>query len=305
MAFPRLKQFASMKGWRIEGNIAYGEENGYLFTVVDGQGFKMFFTPLPSTNDNTQKDILDYLKENKKSLKISESSFDNAVLVIKFRESFRSTKVEYMNNLLVELTEFLKDKGIRGKEGCIFCDNDGADQIIYIDNIMYSAHNECYSHEVAAVEEAEMEYKTENKNYFAGFIGALVGGIVSSIPWILVQVYFNRIAAALALLIGIGSLKAYYLFKGRLGRATRWIVAVCTLFSVVLSQFGAIAVNMLKNDIPLNYSNFVEVLRIPEVVHSFKSNLGLSLFMAFLGIIGLFLDLKGDAKSVMPTIERK
>jgi hypothetical protein len=305
MAFPRLKQFASMKGWRIEGNIAYGEENGYLFTVVDGQGFKMFLTPLPAIDDNIQKDILNYLKENKKMLRISEFSFDNTVLVIKFRESFRSTKVEYMDNLLAELTELLKQKHIKGKECCIFCGNDGADQSIYIDNIMYSAHNECYSHEVAAVEEAELEYKAEDKNYLAGFMGALVGGIVSSIPWILVQVYLNRIAAALALLIGIGSLKAYYLFKGRLGRATRWIVSACTLFSVVLSQFGAIAVNMLKNDIPLNYGNFVQVLRIPEVAHSFRSNLGMSLFMAFLGIIGLFLDLKGDAKSIMPNIEKK
>lgn len=305
MAFQRLKQFASMKGWIVEKNIAYGEENEYLFTLIDGQGFKMFATPLPAIDDYTKKEILDYLKNNKKMLKISESSFDNAVLIIKFNESFRNTKVEIMNNLLIELTKFLKDKHIKGKDCCIFCGNDNADQIVYIDNIMYSAHNECYSHTVSVVEEAEMEYTTEDKNYFVGFIGALVGGIVSSIPWILVQVYLNRIAAALALLIGIGSLKSYYLFKGRLGRATRWIVGLCTLCSVVFAQYGAIAINMLKSNIPLNYSNFVEVLRIPEVAHSFKSNLGLSLFMAFLGIIRLFIDLKGDAKSVMPTVKKK
>jgi hypothetical protein len=238
-------------------------------------------------------------------LKISESLFDNAVLMIKFNESFKSAKVVDMNNLLIELTKFLKDKDIKGKECCIFCGNDNADQTVYIDNILYSAHNECYSHKVAVVEEAEMEYKTEDKNYFIGFIGALVGGVVSSIPWILVQVYFNRIASVLALFIGIGTLKSYYLFKGRLGRATRWIVTLCTLCSVVFAQFVTIAIDMFKSNIPLQYSYFVEVMKVPEVSHSFKANLGISLFMAFLGIIGLFLNLKGDAKSVMPTIERK
>jgi hypothetical protein len=66
MSFVRLKQFASMKGWIIEKNIAYGEENGYLFTLIDGQGFKMFVTPLPSIDDYAKKKILDYLKKIKR-----------------------------------------------------------------------------------------------------------------------------------------------------------------------------------------------------------------------------------------------
>lgn len=53
---------------------------------------------------------------------------------------------------------------------------------------MYSAHNECYSHEIAAVEEAAKEYEEEDKNYVRGFVGALIGGIMSSIPWILVRI---------------------------------------------------------------------------------------------------------------------
>lgn len=305
MAFPRLKQFASMKGWRIEKNIAYGEENGFLFTLIDGSGFKMFVSPLPSVTEQTKKEILDYLNENKKILQINEFLLDNDVLIVKLKESFRSAKVEVMSNLLMELTDFLKSKGIKGKECCIFCGNDNAEQTIYIDDIMYSAHNECYSHEVIMIDEAVREYEVEDKNYFSGFIGALIGGMVSSIPWILVQIYLNKMAAALAVLIGIGALKAYYMFKGQLGRATRWIIAFCTLFSVVFAQFAAIAIEFIKYNIPLQYGNFVKLLSDPEMGNVFKINLRLSLFMAFLGIIGLFFELKGDAKSFMPTIEKK
>lgn len=305
MAFPRLKQFASIKGWRIEKNRAYGEENGYIFTLIDGQGFKAFLSPLPSTDEYNQKDVLDYLDKNKKMLGISEFMFDNEVLIIKLKETLTSTKIETMNNLLKELTDFLKSKGIKGKECCIFCSNDNAEQTVYIDNIMYSAHGECYLHQKNVVEEATREYEAEDKNYFLGFIGALIGGIVCSIPWIIVQVFLNRIASVLAALIGVGALKAYYMFKGKLGRGTRWIIALCTLISVVFAQFGGIAIEMVQNDIPLQYKNFMLLFSFPEVTRSFMANLALSLFMAFLGIIGLFLELKGNAKSVLPNIEKK
>lgn len=304
MAFPRLKEFAAMKGWRIEKNTAYGEENGYLFTLVDGQGFKIFASPLPSISEDNRRDILDYLDKNKEKLKISEFMFDNKVLIIKFKETLTSTKVETMDTLLKELTDFLRSKDVKGKESCIFCGNDGAEQTVYIDNIMYSAHVECYSHANAAVEEAKKEYEAEDKNYFLGFIGAFIGGIVCSIPWILVQAYLSRVAAVLAAFIGIGSLKAYYIFKGKLGRGTRWIIGLCTLISVVVAQFGAIAIEMVQNDIPLQYESFVLLFSFPEITRSFIGNLALSLFMAFLGIIRLFINLKGNAKSVMPNIQK-
>ena len=51
---------------------------------------------------------------------------------------------------------------------------------------MYSSHNECYEHELTSIEQASRKYVTEDKNYLSGFLGALIGGIVGSIPCILV-----------------------------------------------------------------------------------------------------------------------
>ncbi|GAA0177095.1 hypothetical protein SH2C18_03820 [Clostridium sediminicola] len=305
MAFPRLKQFASKMGWRIEKGIAYGEENGYLFTLIDGPGFKMFLTPLPSVTEEIKNEILDYLNENKKELQIHEFLFDDDVLAVKLKESFKSASVEVMNNLVSELTNFLKSKGVNGKGCCIFCGIDNAEQTVYIDNLMFSAHDECYSREVAAMDEAAKEYDEEDKNYGSGIIGALLGGIVSSIPWVISQVYFESMAVVFAILISLGSLKAYYLFKGELGRATKWIVAFSTLFSVVLAQFGVMAIIFIKYKIPVEYESFVRLFKDPEMANIFKVNLRLGLFMASLGIIRLFFELKGDAKSFLPTMEKK
>ena len=52
------------------------------------------------------------------------------------------------------------------------------------------------------------------KNYILGIIGGLLGGIVASIPWILVYVYGNYILSLLATLIAFGVFYGYKLFKG-------------------------------------------------------------------------------------------
>ena len=51
------------------------------------------------------------------------------------------------------------------------------------------------------------------KGYFKGILGALLGGIVASIPWILVYVYANMIYSILAVIIAMGALKGYQLFQ--------------------------------------------------------------------------------------------
>lgn len=305
MAFPKLKKFASEKGWEIVKNSAYGEENGYLFTLIDGAGTKTFATPLPQISDEDKEKVLDYLKRSKKQLKISEYAFDNKVLLIVFKENFVSTKVEVMNRMLDKLTEYLEGLGIRGKGCCIFCEKDGAAETIYIDGIIYSAHDECYNSELNAMDEVVREYETEEKNYLFGLLGALMGGILGSVPWILVQVFLNRIVAVLAIVIGLGALKGYGILKGRMGPLTRWIILFSTIVSVVLAQYAGLAIELIRNDIPVSYGNFVIAFSIPEVVDSFRANLIMSLILALLGIAGMFFGMKGDSKSVLPTLNKK
>ena len=105
--------------------------------------------------------------------------------------------------------------------------------------------------------------------------------------------------------MGIGSLKAYYIFKGRLGRAIRWIISFCTLVSMVLAQFGVLALGMIKNNTTLHYYRFVQMLSVPQIAHSFETSIAIGILVSFFGLLGSFLQLKGDAKNVMPTIKKE
>lgn len=304
MAFPRLKQFAEKKGWTLEKDCAYGEENGYLFTVADAPGFKMFLTPVPSVTDEEKDKILNFLAESKDQLKIEESVFDNKVLVVKFKETFKSTKIETMENYISVITGFLRQINVIGKNYCAFCCKDGAFEKVYVDGICYYAHNECYTNAVVQVEKAIEEFDTEGKNYISGFLGALVGGIISSIPWIFVQVFFERMAGFLAFLVGLGAAKSYTFFKGKLGKYTRWIVAVSVVISTSIAQFIILDISLVENGKSPTISNFQLLFSNRESLNAIKADFGMALFMAFLGIVPLFFDLKGKGKNVMPVIKK-
>ena len=55
----------------------------------------------------------------------------------------------------------------------------------------------------------------KGKNYVLGIIGGLIGGFIASIPWVLMYVYGNMILSLLAILIALGALKGYQIFKGK------------------------------------------------------------------------------------------
>lgn len=305
MTFPKLKKFATIKGWEIVKNSAYGEENGYLFTLIDGPGFKTLALPLPQISEEEEDIISEYMENNKKKLKISSYEFEDNVLLTTFKESFASVKLQVMNNYLQQITGYLGSLNIKGRGYCVFCKKSGADQTIYVDGIIYSAHDDCYYKEIQSIDEVSLALDTEEKNYLSGFIGAILGGIICSIPWIVVQSFLQRIAAVLAFIIGIGALKGYYLLKGRLGPFTRWIVAFATIVSVAFAVYASLAIEMVMNDIPLSMQNYILVLDIPEVADTVRGNLIMSMVMAALGIIGLFKNLKGDSKDIVPSMSKR
>ncbi len=304
MLYKRLKQFAKKNAWKINKNFAYGEIDGYLFTIADIQGFKVFLTPLLGIKEEQKDVIIDFLNKNKENLNLFQVLFDKDVLIVKFREIFRNTKIETMEGYLSSITQFLKQNGIACNKVCGICNKEGAEQKAYIDFVYVYVHNQCLDEATHEIESAAMQIDCEDKNYLLGFIGALIGGIISSIPWIVLQLHFDTVAAVLAYLIVIGAFKSYTLFKGKVGKLTKWIIAFVAIVSVISTQFALIGIVFLKNGIPISIGNFQRIFEIKEISLEFHRALKLGLFMAFLGIIPFFIELKGNAKEFFPKIQR-
>ncbi len=146
-------------------------------------------------------------------------------------------------------------------------------------------------------------FDNEKKNYGVGFIGALVGGLVATLPWILVQHFTGFLASALGLLIGMGAYKGYKIFGGRDGKATLWMVIFVVIISVLFSQVVMLGIAMFQNDIPLVFENFIILLGDGELQRALLGDLAIGYIMAALGVSGIVRRLHRAGKGGNVTVE--
>ncbi|KPU45861.1 hypothetical protein OXPF_03290 [Oxobacter pfennigii] len=304
MIFPGLKKWAKLKGWQLDKNFVYGNYNGYIFTAFDGRNYKVFTTMIPNLTEEQKEKIFSFIKENKKRLKISEYSIESNVLTVKYKELIRPMKIQEMDAILKALTDFFLSEGIYGKEHCAICGAQGNHDTVAINDSIVSLCGTCYRQSIDDVEEMSKEYATEEKNYAIGFIGALLGGLVGVIPWVIVENYLGLYASILGFLIGKASLKGYTLFKGKIGKPTGFIIGAATTFSVIAAELVSLAILMIQEGAYVSLENYIISFTHPEIAGWVYRDLGLGLLMAFLGISSIFRQLKDDVDTVVPRIRK-
>ncbi len=111
---------------------------------------------------------------------------------MKFKENFRSVKIDTMQTLLTEVTYYLMNNRILSKNLCIICSENNALEKNYIDGICYYIHNKCFDKLNNEIEETVREFESLDKNYIRGFFGAIIGSVLSSTLWVLAQLFLEN-----------------------------------------------------------------------------------------------------------------
>lgn len=125
-------------------------------------------------------------------------------------------------------------------------------------------------------------------NYFKGILGALLGGLIASIPWILVYVYANMIYSILAVIIAMGALKGYQLFKGKVDRKLPIIIVVVSLLSITISTLVIIPCLLIsKNSGTINIANLQLLYSNSEFIKALIGDYVISVLFTILGISGI------------------
>lgn len=128
----------------------------------------------------------------------------------------------------------------------------------------------------------------ENKNYISGIIGALIGGLIASIPWILMYVYGEMIFSVLAVIIAIGALKGYQFLKGKIDGKLPAIIMVVSIVCVTISTLLIIPfLLMAREGIDMNFENLKILYEYDEFSTAIIKDYIISLFFTFLGISGV------------------
>lgn len=133
----------------------------------------------------------------------------------------------------------------------------------------------------------------ENKNYITGIIGALIGGLVASIPWILMYVYGEMILSLLAIIIAMGALKGYQLLKGKIDGKLPIIIIVVSVVCVTISTLLIIPfLLMAKEGIAVSLENLEILYEYDEFASAIIKDYVISLLFTFLGISGVVKSIK-------------
>ena len=120
----------------------------------------------------------------------------------------------------------------------------------------------------------------KNGSYLTGIVGAVIGGSIAAIPWVLMYVYGNMILSALAIIIALGSLKGYQLAKGKITKAIKPIIIVISILIVIVATLVVIPNLMaIKDDLDLNY-----LYNSDKFISALMQDLAVSVIFTILGV---------------------
>lgn len=117
-----------------------------------------------------------------------------------------------------------------------------------------------------------------NKSYAIGILGALLGGLVCSLPYLFLMNFIGIYSSLLFSLVTYGVIKGYRLFNGRIDNNMRKIVIIVTIICISLS---ALLIKPLIN-VSFNFQAFLYYYKLLYLVI-----LREYVFSLIFGVIGL------------------
>ena len=168
---------------------------------------------------------------------------------------------------------------------CPICNQANCDSLGY-HNFYQPVHYNCVKQKSDEQYQKAVKNQTEG-NYALGILGAVLGAIVGAIPTIISIAALNIISAWLTMLIPLASYYGYKLFKGKLTKATPWLVILITLITAPLAYWISIAFSV-QGDLGyfMSLGELIQwIISMPDV---FVQDLVITLIFTVLGIVGVF-----------------
>lgn len=137
------------------------------------------------------------------------------------------------------------------------------------------------------------------KNYLFALLGALVGGIIATIPWVLVYVYGNMMFSLLAVIVATGALKGYQLCKGKINKRLPLIITIISVLSISIATLIIIPLLLLvKESAAVSIENLKYLYSNSEFVAAMIKDYLVTIIFTFLGISGVINSIKNQTKDI-------
>lgn len=130
--------------------------------------------------------------------------------------------------------------------------------------------------------------KKSNGNYITGIIGALIGSVIATLPWILCYVYANMMWSILAVFIAAGAYKGYELLKGKIDNKVPVIIVIVSVVAITIATLVIIPNLLIIKDYgSFSMDLFKKLYEVDEFKKAILGDYAFSLLFTFLGISGV------------------
>ena len=102
--------------------------------------------------------------------------------------------------------------------------------------------------ETNKVESKKEIIKVNKSNYITGILGAIVGGFIGAVPWILAYIYGNMMIAILAIFIAGGAYYGYKLCKGKVTKKLPIIIMLISIIIVAITSLLIIPIILIHTE---------------------------------------------------------
>ncbi len=135
------------------------------------------------------------------------------------------------------------------------------------------------------MEQEPIKKETSSKgSYLTGILGAIVGGAIATIPWVLVYIYGGMMFSILAALIAAGELYGYKIAKGKITKKLPIILMVIALIIVTVTTLVIIPTLLIaKEGIAVNLTNISRLYENGEFATAMMKDFIISLIFTILG----------------------
>lgn len=132
-------------------------------------------------------------------------------------------------------------------------------------------------------------------NNIKGILGAIIGAIIFSLPWVMIYIYGNYIVAIMAAVIAYGALLLYKKFGGIVDKKTPLIITISSLLAITIATFIIIPIWLIIKE---GYSFQLEMLREIYQDSSFVKSIiwdyVISIVFTLLGISGVISNINKE-----------
>jgi len=269
--------FAQMNGFNVEKNLLHGMVDDVFVTITPSGNLTTYYFSMSCPVATAIEPIRIALKATKlfRNPKIEQKGECINIIVANSNKALRP---ESMSTLVHTVIGVAKQHNAIANMNCVHCGKI-TDDIALFNGVVSPVCSGC----AREIEELNANYKTSPVFYLTGFIGALLGAAIGSIPWIVV--YLNGwIIGILAFLTGMGAFYGYKLFRGPKSRVTALVtIYAVSLLTILGVYFGIIAVMAFLSNVHVTFLIIVDILTTP----AYLLEIGLALLIAFSGIVGV------------------